>query len=85
MGDFEGFQYLSTGDLLRRLGREGTKVGRQALSVVAEGKLVPDEVVTKIVLGEIAERSPGRLLLDGFPRTLRQAALLEEHIKVQNE
>ena len=43
--------------------------------------MVPDELVTKLILAEIPEE--GSFLLDGFPRTPGQAAVLDEHVDVE--
>lgn len=70
---------VSTGDMLREAVAEGTRFGLKAKSIMEAGNLVPDEVV----LGIISERL-GRpdaqegFILDGFPRTTRQALDLEE-------
>ena len=73
---------MSTGDLVRRHNREDSVIEKLVHPVMVEGKLVPDDIITKLLLEDIEERSPDRLLLDGFPRTLRQAASLEEWVKV---
>ena len=43
--------------------------------------MVPDELVTKLILAEIPEE--GSFLLDGFPRTPGQAAVLDEHVDIE--
>ncbi|HEV7734068.1 MAG TPA: nucleoside monophosphate kinase [Candidatus Binatia bacterium] len=69
---------IATGDLLRIAARDGSEAGRQAQALMAKGKLVPDEVVGEIVRDRLAQ-TDARLgwVLDGFPRTLPQLALLE--------
>lgn len=71
--------HLSTGEMLRCAVREGTPAGRQAASYMESGQLVPDA----IIVGMVSQRlqSPDcrdGCLLDGFPRTLAQAATLDE-------
>ncbi len=71
--------YLATGDLLRAAVRAGSNLGRQAEAFMNAGELVPDEVI----IGLIAEKQrmgelTGGFILDGFPRTLRQATALEK-------
>jgi len=70
---------LSTGDMLRTAVAAGTDVGRQAKSLMEAGSLVPDELVTSVVSQRIEEPDcAGGYLLDGYPRTLVQAAALED-------
>ena len=75
--------HLSTGDMLREAVAAGTEVGRRAKSIMDAGRLVPDDVINRLVAERIAEPDCARgFVLDGFPRTLAQAealdALLEE-------
>ncbi|MDR0819459.1 MAG: adenylate kinase [Oscillospiraceae bacterium] len=70
---------LSTGDMLRTAVREGTKVGIEAKSFMDSGKLVPDEVVIKIVKEFLeSDACKDGCILDGMPRTLKQAEMLEQ-------
>jgi adenylate kinase len=71
--------HLSTGEMLRTAVREGTPAGRQAASYMDQGQLVPDA----LIVGMVSQRlqSPDcrhGCLLDGFPRTLAQAATLDD-------
>jgi len=72
-----GFEVLSTGDLIRAQISSGTDVGKEFERIVAEGKLVPAEVVMKLVKAEIDLREGQRWMLDGFPRSLEQAELVD--------
>lgn len=73
-----GLVQLSTGDMLRAAVRGGTPVGRQVQDIMARGELCPDELVTAIV-GDRIEEPDARngFILDGFPRTVPQAAALD--------
>jgi adenylate kinase len=72
-----GLVQLSSGDVLRRERQEGSAIGRQAASYMDAGTLVPDEVVTGVVLAGIARLPAGSgFILDGFPRTVPQAEAL---------
>ena len=74
-----GIPQISTGDILRRAMKEGTKTGLEAKSYIDKGLLVPDEVVIAIVRERLAmEDCKGGYLLDGFPRTVPQAEALGE-------
>lgn len=69
---------LSTGDMLRAAVAAGSELGRKADDIMRRGELVPDE----IVIGLIAERldAGGKgdgFILDGFPRTIAQAEVLD--------
>jgi adenylate kinase len=60
--------------MLRRNVAEGTKIGRAAASYLNRGDLVPDELVIEMLAGPVLEAvAKGGFVLDGFPRTLRQA------------
>lgn len=73
--------HLSTGDMLRRAASLGTDIGTLAKKYMDEGKLVPDEVITSIILERLAEPDcmERGWLLDGFPRTRVQAEALAAH------
>ncbi len=71
--------YIATGDILREAVAKGTPLGVKAAEYMNSGELVPDEVMIPIVEERLAEESDKRgILLDGFPRTVRQAAMLDE-------
>lgn len=71
-------RHLSTGDILRHEVAAGTAVGKEAARIMAAGDLVPDELIVDIVRRRLPEAEAGAgVLLDGFPRTLRQAQSLD--------
>ena len=77
-----GIPQLSTGDMLRAAVKAETPVGLKAKAVMDAGDLVSDEIVAGIVEERITadDCKPG-FLLDGFPRTLVQAEMLDEILR----
>ena len=80
---------LSTGDMLRAAVAEGSEIGKQVRSIMESGGLVPDEIVASLISEEL-KRARGDsavegVLLDGFPRNLKQAKMLEEILAEQDE
>lgn len=70
--------HISTGDLLRSAIREGTPLGRKVAAVVERGELVPDALVGAVMEERLARPDAAvGFLLDGFPRTVAQADLLD--------
>ncbi|MCX6129067.1 MAG: adenylate kinase [Proteobacteria bacterium] len=73
----QGFKKISTGDALRKHIKQGTEIGTKAKTYMAEGKLVPDEVLLGILHFELESAGPMPILLDGYPRNLAQAKALQ--------
>ncbi|KAL5529641.1 hypothetical protein ACEPAG_5626 [Sanghuangporus baumii] len=71
---------ISTGDLLRQHIARKTEVGRQAEEIVARGDLLPDELMLQILKSKIEHLHDKHWILDGFPRTIGQGELLDEHL-----
>jgi adenylate kinase len=77
-----GIVQLSTGDMLRSAVAAGTPVGLQAKEVMASGGLVSDEIVISIISDRLDQPDmKNGFILDGFPRTVPQAAALDELLK----
>lgn len=77
-----GIPQLSTGDMLRAAVKAATPVGLKAKEIMAAGGLVHDSIVIAIIAERIAEPDCARgFILDGFPRTLPQAAALDQLLK----
>ncbi|MBF4552914.1 adenylate kinase [Corynebacterium suicordis] len=74
--------HISTGDLFRANISNGTDLGKQAQEYMDAGNLVPTEVTAKMVQDRLNQDDAQEgFLLDGFPRTIEQAELLEEMLK----
>jgi adenylate kinase len=82
--DFE-LPYYATGDILRQAVTDETEVGKEAKEFMDRGDLVPDELICKVIMERIdrPEAEDG-FLLDGFPRNLEQADVLEKALGRRN-
>jgi adenylate kinase len=76
--------HLSSGDILRSEKAAGTKLGRKAQRYMDCGKLVPDQIIIEMMVGAIA-CAGGNCVLDGFPRTVVQAAELDKELAQKRE
>jgi adenylate kinase len=73
-----GFPHISTGDMLRERIASGDELGLRVKDLMQAGRLVPDEAVNQLVADRIAQPDCLRgFILDGYPRTLPQAAVLD--------
>lgn len=80
-----GIPHLSTGEMLRQVKNDDSALARWVSSYVDAGKLAPDHLVMRIVGQRLAEPDcQSGCLFDGFPRTLIQAQLLDEHFAKTN-
>lgn len=71
--------YIATGDILRAAVKSGAPLGELARSYMEQGQLVPDEVVVGIVRERLVDHDcSGGAILDGFPRTVVQAHVLDQ-------
>ncbi len=81
-----GLVQLSTGDMLREAVKADTRIGEEASAVMEAGGLVPDEIVISIVAERLsASDCANGFILDGFPRTLNQAAALDNLLQAQGK
>jgi len=72
-----GLLHLSSGDILRRERAEGRELGKKAQSYMDAGTLVPDDLIVEM-MSKAIQGAPGRgYVLDGFPRTVKQAEALD--------
>lgn len=71
--------HISTGDIFRANIKNGTELGMEAKKYMDQGLLVPDELTVKILLDRVAnEDCKNGYVLDGFPRTIPQAEVLDK-------
>jgi adenylate kinase len=74
LAEHYGIAHLSSGDLLRKEVAAETDIGQSAAEYLERGDLVPDDLVLEMLTGPILDGAAhGGFVLDGFPRTLRQA------------
>jgi adenylate kinase len=72
-------KHLSSGDILRSERAAGTELGKKAQGFMDSGRLVPDRLIIEMMVGAIA-KADGNCVLDGFPRTVVQAAELDKEL-----
>ena len=73
---------ISTGDLLRKHIEGATELGKQVESTLAAGHLVSDEILLELLAKELKSLDSKNILLDGYPRNLKQAKDLERFSEV---
>lgn len=80
------YGHISTGDLLREEIKNGTEIGKQAESLMKEGKFVSDDVIIELIKNRITKSDcENGYILDGFPRTLVQAEKYDELLNELNK
>ncbi|MDJ0734665.1 MAG: adenylate kinase [Nostocaceae cyanobacterium] len=79
IADSLNIPHISTGDILRQALQQQTPLGVKAQSYMDQGELVPDQLVQEMVQERLAQPDTNSgWILDGFPRTVKQAAFLGE-------
>ncbi len=79
IADKYGVPHVSTGDIFRANIKNGTELGMEAKKYMDQGLLVPDELTVKILLDRVAQEDcRNGYVLDGFPRTIPQAEVLDK-------
>ena len=77
-------EHASTGNIFRQAVAEDSELGKRARGYLDAGKLVPDDLTSRVVKEMVLERSR-RYILDGYPRTLPQARALDEMLRERGE
>jgi adenylate kinase len=84
LSDRLGVPHIASGDLFREAIKAGTPLGASARRFIDRGELVPDELALQVVLDRISRPDAEHgFILDGFPRTIRQAEALDEQLSAQ--
>jgi adenylate kinase len=79
--DFD-LPYYATGDILRAAVKEDSELGKEAKEYMDRGDLVPDDVICRVIMERIdSPEAADGFLLDGFPRNVRQAEVLEDALE----
>ncbi|MBT0158752.1 nucleoside monophosphate kinase [Candidatus Bathyarchaeota archaeon A05DMB-2] len=78
-----GLTVIAMGDIFRETVKQETELGKKVKGYVEKGLLVPDDIVIEVLKEHVAKVPEGKgFLLDGFPRTLDQAKVLEKIAKI---
>ncbi len=80
-----GVLHLSSGDILRRERAQGTPLGEKAQGYMDAGTLVPDDLIVEMMSKAIKAAPEAGYVLDGFPRTVNQAEVLEQALSADGD
>jgi adenylate kinase len=82
ISDAYGIPHIATGDILRAAMAEGTDLGLKVKPIYDSGRLVPDDLMIRIIRERLgADDTERGFILDGFPRTLAQAEALDQMLR----
>ncbi len=84
LSETKGLMQISAGDLLRTEVKSESELGKKVKKTINAGKLVSDELIAELIKKKISEVKEKGFVLDGYPRTIKQAELLESIIKKMN-
>lgn len=77
---------ISSGDIFRKNISEGTELGKKANEYMTKGSLVPDDITVNMIASRLTEKDvESGLILDGFPRTVKQAEELDKLLEKENK
>jgi adenylate kinase len=78
-----GLEHLSSGDILRQERADGTELGKKAQQFMDSGGLVPDDIIVEMMAHAISRAPKIGFVLDGFPRTVKQAVELDKSLEAE--
>ncbi|XP_068608665.1 GTP:AMP phosphotransferase AK3, mitochondrial [Brachionichthys hirsutus] len=78
IGKSFGLKHISSGDILRANINAKTELGLLMKSCIDQGRLAPDDIMSRLILSDLRALDQSAWLLDGFPRTVDQAESLDE-------
>ncbi len=78
-----GYNHISTGDLLRSKQNDGSELGNYIKDLLSQGKFVDDDIVTELLRDKLSSID-GPFILDGYPRNIEQANILENVLNSLN-
>ncbi len=77
---------ISSGDIFRKYISNGSEIGKKANEYMTKGELVPDDLTVELITSRLEEDDvKDGLILDGFPRTVNQAKVLDEMLEKKNK
>jgi adenylate kinase len=86
MAEHFGIPHIATGDIFRANLKAGTELGLKAKEYMEAGQLVPDELTVQLLLDRVVQEDcKNGYILDGFPRTMHQAEVLEAELIKMND
>lgn len=83
--DRYGVLHLSSGDILRSERAQGTELGQKAQGYMDAGALVPDDLIVEMMSKAIKAAPDAGFVLDGFPRTVNQAQVLDQALSADGD
>ncbi len=82
----KGFSVISTGEILREEYENGTKIGKELyLKYWKNGEWVPDSIISEMLFIKLDKLNSNKIILDAYPRTKKQALLLDEYLERNNK
>ena len=78
--DYEMF-HLSSGEILKKVIKKNTSLGKKINNYIDKGELVPDNITVNLIKKKIRQISNKNIIFDGFPRSIKQAEELDEILK----